>query len=130
MAVRPDYRPDRPRRGPQRKPVPQAVRLTDADRHRLAEYVDLTCLPMSTIIRAAIDEYLGYAPSFLTASANRRMRYRTSIWVASIEGRVERECSSAAHWSRKQLSGYLQVGDSRTKWLFDGEIALGSTPIS
>lgn len=58
--VRPDYRPGRPRRGDAAVGTrPLAVRLTDADRHRLAEYAERTGQPMSAVIRAAIDEYLG-----------------------------------------------------------------------
>lgn len=64
VEVRPDYRPGRPRRGAQAEVTrPLAVRLTDADRHRLAEYAERTGQPMSAVIRAAIDEYLGNHPA-------------------------------------------------------------------
>lgn len=60
VEVRPDYRPGRPRQGDAAEGTrPLAVRLTDADRHRLAEYAERTGQPMSAVIRAAIDEYLG-----------------------------------------------------------------------
>ncbi|WP_411741143.1 ribbon-helix-helix protein, CopG family [Rhodococcus sp. IEGM 1408] len=63
VEVRPDYRPGRPRRGDAAEGTrPLAVRLTDADRHRLAEYAERTGQPMSAVIRAAIDEYLGRHP--------------------------------------------------------------------
>ncbi len=41
VEVRPGYRPRRPRRGDAAEETwPLAVRLTDADRQRLAEYAD------------------------------------------------------------------------------------------
>ena len=62
--VRPDYRPGRPPRGEAAEETrPLAVRLTAADRHRLAEYAERTGQPMSAVIRAAIDEYLGKHPA-------------------------------------------------------------------
>lgn len=62
--VRPDYRPGRPRNGDAGGETrPLAVRLTDADRKRLAEYAERTGQPMSAVIRAAIDEYLGRHPA-------------------------------------------------------------------
>lgn len=64
VEVRPDYRPGRPRRGAAAEETrPLAVRLTDTDRHRLAEYAERTGQPMSAVIRAAIDEYLGNHPA-------------------------------------------------------------------
>lgn len=64
VQVRPDYRPGRPRRGDLAEGTrPLAVRLTDADRHRLAEYAERTGQPMSAVIRAAIEEYLGTHPA-------------------------------------------------------------------
>lgn len=64
VEVRQDYRPGRPRRGDAAEETrPLAVRLTDADRHRLAEYAERTGQPMSAVIRAAIDEYLGKHPA-------------------------------------------------------------------
>lgn len=64
VEVRPDYQPGRPRRGDAAEETrPLAVRLTDADRHRLAKYAERTGQPMSAVIRAAIDEYLGNHPA-------------------------------------------------------------------
>lgn len=64
VEVRPDYQPGRPRRGDAAEETrPLAVRLTDADRHRVAEYAERTGQPMSAVIRAAIDEYLGNHPA-------------------------------------------------------------------
>lgn len=63
VEVRPDYLPGRPRRGDAAEETkPLAVRLTAADRRRLAEYAERTGKPMSAVIRAAIDEYLGNHP--------------------------------------------------------------------
>ena len=62
--VRPDYQVGRPRSGDVAEETrPLAVRLTDSDRHRLAEYAERTGQPMSAVIRAAIDEYLGNHPA-------------------------------------------------------------------
>ncbi|MBB1040438.1 ribbon-helix-helix protein, CopG family [Dietzia sp. DQ11-44] len=62
--VRPDYRHGRPRRGDAVEETrPLAVRLTESDRRRLADYADRTGQPMSAVIRAAIDEYLGKHPA-------------------------------------------------------------------
>lgn len=64
VEVRPGYQPGRPRRGGAAEGArPLAVRLTDADRHRLAGYAERTGQPMSAVIRAAIDEYLGNHPA-------------------------------------------------------------------
>lgn len=64
VEVRPDYRPGRPRRGDEAEGTrPLAVRLTAADRRRLAEYAERTGQPMSAVIRAAVDEYLGNHPA-------------------------------------------------------------------
>lgn len=61
--IRQDYRPGRPRRGDAAEETrPLAVRLTGADRRRLADYAEQTGQPMSAVIRAAIDEYLGKHP--------------------------------------------------------------------
>lgn len=62
--VREDYRVGRPHKGdPVAGTRPLAVRLTAADRRRLADYADRTGQPMSTVIRAAIEEYLGRHPA-------------------------------------------------------------------
>lgn len=62
--IRQDYRPGRPHRGdPVEETRPLAVRLTDADRRRLADYAERTGQPMSAVIRAALDEYLGRHPA-------------------------------------------------------------------
>ncbi|MFD6896140.1 ribbon-helix-helix protein, CopG family [Rhodococcus sp. NPDC060086] len=64
VEVRPDYRPGRPRSGNAAEETrPLAVRLTEADRRRLAEYAERTGRPMSAVIRAAIDEYLSRHPA-------------------------------------------------------------------
>lgn len=62
--VRPDYLPGRPRKGEAGQGSrPLAVRLTEADRTRFAEFAQRTGQPMSAVIRAAIDEYLGNHPT-------------------------------------------------------------------
>lgn len=64
VEVRPDYQPGRPRRGDATEETrPLTVRLTEADRDRLAEYAERTGQPMSAVIRAAIDEYLSNHPA-------------------------------------------------------------------
>jgi len=64
VGVRPCYRPGRPRQEDETEETrPLAVRLTDADRQRLAEYAGRTGQPMSMVIRAAIDECLGNDPA-------------------------------------------------------------------
>lgn len=62
--IRQDYSPGRPRSGAKAEETrPLAVRLTDADRRRLADYAERTGQPMSAVVRAAIDEYLGRHPA-------------------------------------------------------------------
>ncbi|MDV8002830.1 ribbon-helix-helix protein, CopG family [Rhodococcus sp. IEGM 1408] len=64
VGIRPDYRPGRPRGGDVAEETrPLAVRLTESDRRRLADYAERTRQPMSAVIRAAIEEYLGTHPA-------------------------------------------------------------------
>lgn len=71
--IRQDYRPGRPRKGDAAEGTrPLAVRLTDADRRRLVDYAERTGQPMSAVIRAAIDEYLGEHPAPALKRSNRQ----------------------------------------------------------
>ena len=64
VEIRPDYRPGRPRTGDVAEETrPLAVRLTESDRRRLADYAERTGQPMSAVIRSAIDEYLARHPA-------------------------------------------------------------------
>lgn len=64
VSIREDYRPGRPRTGDIAEQTrPMAVRLTDSDRRRLADYAERTGQSMSTIIRTALNDYLDSHPA-------------------------------------------------------------------
>ena len=64
VEIRPDYAVGRPPRGQSKGDSrPLAVRLTDADRQRLADYAARTGQPMSAVVRAAIEEFLARHPA-------------------------------------------------------------------
>lgn len=64
VSIREDYRPGRPRTGDIAEQTrPMAVRLTDSDRRRLADYAERTGQSMSTIIRTALNDYLDTHPA-------------------------------------------------------------------
>ncbi|MDN5746667.1 MAG: hypothetical protein L0H31_16340 [Nocardioidaceae bacterium] len=62
--IRPDYAVGRPPKGQgSGDSRPLAVRLTDEDRQKLADFAERTSQPMSAVIRAAITEYLDRHPA-------------------------------------------------------------------